>query len=304
MAEANIPISHNDFQRISDKVILFGDNSTGKSFCIATLLKDCPEDRRIIYLMTERNAVSGLQRGLEHYNVTVEPGQLIYAFPKRKDKAFVNLQRATKAFQKETKVSGLKGKPDTTQGKEHYSYFSAIFDKLEAFTGIDYVTGETVNVGNVGDLDLSDILITDGLSPIFTEVWKLTQGDKIAISQTDYMPAQLVMNDIFQNLGSIECPVILMAHEKQIHDEKGNVINTIVNTGTGVAMYSTYMGCFTEIIHCYRFGTKYLWECERDKVACNSRSMPKETNLIPDFRLYNLFGNRGTYVEKKDKLKV
>ena len=94
----NKEVLQNDFTRVSDKVILFGANSVGKSFSIASLLKNCPDDRRIVYLMTERNAVSGLQRGLEHYDIQPEEGQLVYVFPKRKDKAFVNMQRATKAY--------------------------------------------------------------------------------------------------------------------------------------------------------------------------------------------------------------
>jgi hypothetical protein len=308
MSEPNKSIQRHDFDRTSDKVILFGKNSVGKSFAVASLLvpkTDASEhemevfnNRRVIYIMTERNAVAGLKRGIEYYGATVEPGQLIYVFPKRKEKAFSNMRRAVSSYQNETKVKALQGKADTTQNKEKYSYFDAIFDKLESFSGIDYATGEEIKIGNVGDLDISDILVIDGLSPIYTEVWKVTQGDKIAISQNDFMPAQYLMNDIMQNLGSIEANVILMAHERDLTEKDGTLIETIVNTGVGLSTYSTLMGCFTEIIHCYRFGLLYRWECEKAKVACNSRSMPKESNLVPDFRLYNLFGNKGQYKEK------
>ena len=309
MSEANIPIVHNDFERTSDKVLLFGANSVGKSFSIATLLeapadasdfvKQVYDNRRIIYIMTERNAVQGLKRGIEYYNVDVQEGQLIYVFPKRKEKTFANLKRAVSSFQKETKVAALSGKKDSTVGKDQYTYFEEILASMIDFKGIDYATQKEVKLGNIGDLDISDILVIDGLSPIYTEIWKVTQGDKIAISMSDYMPAQFLMNDIFQNLGSIEASVILMAHSKDLTDKDGNLIETVVNTGVGQSTYTTLMGCFTEIIHCYRFGTKYLWECEKAKVACNSRSMPKESGLIPYFSLYNLFGNKGTYVEKK-----
>jgi hypothetical protein len=309
MGEYNIPVINNDFNRESDKVLLFGKNSVGKSFCIASLLKPAKDtdsdytkeliaNRRVIYVMCERNAVSGLKRGLEYYGVTVEEGQLLYVFPKRKEKTFTNMRRAVGAYQKETKTIALTGKKDVTVGKETYSYFDAIFACMENFKGIDYATGKEVILGNIGDLDISDILVVDGLSPIYTEVWKVTQGDKIAISQNDFMPAQYLMNDIMQNLGSIEANVILMAHSRDLTDTAGNLMETVVNTGVGQSTYSTLMGCFSEIVHCYRFGTKYLWECEKPKVACNSRKLPKETGLVPDFSLYNLFGNIGTYVEK------
>lgn len=309
MSKANTGILNNDFERMSDKVILFGSNSVGKSFSIATLLeapegssdqvKEVYANRRIIYVMTERNAVQGLKRGIEHYGINVEAGQLIYTFPKRKEKTFTNLRRAVGSYQKETKVAALKGKADSTVGKDTYSYFDSIIGSMENFSGIDYITGEEVKLGNIGDLDISDILVIDGLSPIYTEVWNALQGDKIATAMSDYTPPQRVMNNLFQQLGSIEANVVLMAHERDLSDKDGNLVETIVNTGVGVSTYSTLMGCFTEIIHVYRFGTNYRWECEKLKVACNSRSMPKETNLVPDFGLYNLFGNIGTYTEKK-----
>ena len=297
MSEANKTIE-NHLPVTSDKVIIFGTGGVGKSFSIASTLINAPEDRRLIYIMTERNSVSGLERGLDYYDITVEPGQLIYAFPKRKEKAFSNLKRAVDAYAKQSKTVALQGNKDSTMGKENYTFLQSILNTFDSFEGVDYVTREPVKIGSVGELDSSDILVIDGLSPISHEVWNTIVGDKIAISMNDYMPVQHVMYAIFQNIASLECNVIMLAHEKEITDDKGNVLQRVVDFGCGNAISSKLLGCMTDVIHAYTMGSKYLWEGSRDKVTCVARVIPKESALAPDFSLYNFFGNVGTYKEK------
>jgi hypothetical protein len=169
---------------------------------------------------------------------------------------------------------------------------------LKDFSGTDYVTKETVRIGNVGELSESDILVIDGLSPISHEIWQATVGDKIQISMSDYMAPQYTMYKVFADLGSLECSVILLAHEKDLTDDKGTVLQTVIDTGVGNSNYAKLTGCFTDIIHAYKFGALYKWEGEKMKVACISRVLPKESNLEPNFSLYNFFGNKGNYVEK------
>jgi hypothetical protein len=297
MSEANIPLVR-QLPTTADKIILFGSGGTGKSFSVATALIDAPKSRRLIYIMTERNAIQGLERGLKYYNIDVQSGQLIYVFPKKKEKAFTNLKRAVDTYAKQSKVAALQGNKDSTQNKETYTFLQSILGAFETFKGLDFVTNEEVNIGNVGNLDQDDILVIDGLSPITHEVWNTIVGDKIAISMNDYMPVQHVMYSIFSNLASLDCNVILLAHEKEILDDKGTIIRRAVDFGCGNAISHRLMGCVTDIIHVYMFGKRYLWEGSRDKVDCVSRIIPKETNLEPDFSLYNFFGNIGKYIEK------
>ncbi len=298
MSEANKQIVDNLLPVTSDKVIIFGNGGVGKSFSLASTLKNAPEDRRLVYIMTERNSVSGLERGLEYYDVKVEPGQLIYAFPKRKERAFSNLKRAVDAYSKQSKSVALKGNSDSTMGKENYTFLQGILNTFDSFEGFDYVTRESVKIGSVDNLDSSDILVIDGLSPISHEVWNTIVGDKIAISMNDYMPVQHVMYAIFQNIASLECNVVLLAHEKEITDDKGNVLQRVVDFGCGNAISSKLLGCMTDVIHAYTMGSKYLWEGSKDKVTCVARVIPKESGLVPDFSLYNFFGNAGKYIEK------
>lgn len=275
-----------------DKIIIYGENAVGKSACAATALIDAPEDRRLIYLMTERNAAGGLEWGLKKHNISVKPGQIIYVYPKAKTKAFANLDRALKAFAVESKKDALKGKADTTQGKENYTYLTNIIGNLMNFTGIDFVTGEEIKIGNISVLTPHDVLFVDGLSPIGKEVWNTTVGDKIAIGQNDYLPAQGLMYAILSELSTIECNVVLYAHERNKTDDNGSLIRTEVNTWVGNSNYSTLMGLFTDIIHAKKEGLNYRWEVNTPKVHANSRRIDNsERNIEPNFAKYGFFTN-------------
>jgi hypothetical protein len=291
MAEANIPVVTNKVTRAkTDKVIVFGCGGSGKTVSTVTALIDAPANRRLIYLMTERNSLAGIKKGLDLYKITPNAGQLLYVFPKQKAKAFSNLGRAITAFTKQTKTDALKGTGATsTQGKEHYTYLTSIIQSLENFKGIDWVTNEEVTIGNVGQLTENDILVIDGLSPIANEVWKSTVGDKIAIGQNDYMPAQQLMLNIMYELSVLDCSVILLAHEKPLTDANGLFLKTVVNTGVGNSNYEQIMGCFTDCIHSVQIGVQYKWEGNKNGVACVARSIPKEANLEPNFSKYNFF---------------
>ena len=277
-----------------DKVLIYGENSVGKSASAATALIDAPEDRRLIFLMTERNAAGGLEWGLKHYEIVPEEGQVIYVFPKEKKKAFANLNRAVKDFSTQSKADALKGDAKTTGGKENYTYLSNIINKLEDFTGIDYATGKEVKLGNVGNLDKDDILFIDGLSPISKEVWNATIGDKIAISMTDYMPAQNILYGILAELSKLDCHVVLYAHSRDKTDDDGKLLRTEVDTGVGVANYSRLMGLFTDVIYAKREGLKYGWAVNTPKVHASSRRIDnKEKDIQPDFSMYGFFSNEG-----------
>ncbi len=134
-----------------------------------------------------------------------------------------------------------------------------------------------------------DKLIIDGLSPIGNEVWKSTVGDKIALGQNDYMPAQQLMLNIMYELSVLDCSVILLAHEKPLTDIQGTIIKIVVNTCVGNANYEQIMGCWTDVIHCYTVGVQYRWEGNKNGVACVARTIPKESNLEPSFAKYGFF---------------
>jgi len=301
MSEANIPILMQLANKQADRVILYGSGGVGKSHAIATLLKNIDPNRRIIILMTDPNAIPGLVSGIQALGITPEQGQVIYSLPPKDKKAFGNFKRAVKGYQVQSKtISDSKNKnADTGSNKEHYTYLENIISQLDFYKGFDLVTNEEVSIGCLLDLDADDHLIIDGLSPITQEVWGAVRGDKVDINQLDFMPAQKVVGDLFTCLRKLQCHVLVLAHDTILTDREGTVVETRVDLGVGTKKYSSFMGAMTEVIYATKFGKNYIWITSKDKISTVVRKMPSSASLVPDFSLYNLFGNSGTHVEKK-----
>lgn len=252
-----------------DKVLLYGAGASGKTVALATIPLALSENGRCVLLMTERNSVSGLKKGLEIHKIALKPNQLITVFPKKKEKAFVNLSLSVKEFQNNSLRQNKAGNSDSTEGREKFSYFQDIINSLSNFIGEDYLTGEEVKIGNVGDLTSEDVLVVDGYTPIVSEIWSCITGLRLSATMADYMPVQRVVLDVIRNLHALECNVVLLAHEKQTYKEvsDGRGGNTsipdkiIFNAGCGEANYEQIMGNFTDVIRAVNKGNgRYMWE--------------------------------------------
>lgn len=275
----------------SDKILLYGDAGIGKSASLATIFKNPLEGRRLIYLMSEKNAKIGFDWGLKHHNISLKPGQVFFSVVE--DKAgFSNLARSLRNFSKEKQ--SLKHDPtDRTTNADKYSYLISAINSLEGFVGIDYVTGESVKFGDVGQLLYTDILAIDGLSPIASECWKHIYGDVLLYSGFDYGPVQQLMYNLFHNLQKIRCNVVLLAHEKDYVQGEGlntSLVHVGPDTKVGEANFKSLMGCMTEVIHAVKVGTKFSWEGSKPKVYTVTRKLPAQINLEPDFSKYGFFG--------------
>lgn len=273
---------------MTDKVLLFGDGSSGKTVCSVSALKDNP-DARLIYLITENNSLPSIRKGLEIHKITPKEGQVVYVYPKPPKGGFSNFTRALEDFQKESKVNNIKGSPTTTQNKEKYGHLINIFKNLETFTGTCIVSGKEIKLGSVDNFKETDILVVDGLSAIVQEVWATSQGDKLAVSISDYGSVQLIMGRAMYLITNIPCNLILLAHEKPYYEDETLVLLAGVNFGAGSATYQSLIGCFSEVIHTYKLGISYKMETNKPKVTGAYRKLPAATNLDQDLSKYDLF---------------
>jgi hypothetical protein len=280
------------------RVILFGSGASGKTVSTVTALKH-EKIKRLIYLQTERNSFPAIGEGLKIHKLEAEEGDIITCFPVPKEKAFGNLKRALGDFQAETKSSALSGGFKTTQNKDKYGFLMNILSNLEQFSGTDFVSGEEVKLGNVGQLNgEEDVLIIDGLSVLTEEMWKSMVGDKIMISMDDYKPLQKYLADFLEELSKCtNAHVIMLAHEIDKNEtvagpdgkQYQKFIRTEVDTNAGVKNYERLMGKFTDVIHATKIGTKFVWETSKPQVHSIARNLPYAVNLEPDFSKYDFF---------------
>ncbi len=270
-------------------ILLYGSGCVGKSFSLATLfkLRDIRPNQRVILLCTENNSLPGIEQGIRHYNIKLEPDQFIIVEVKPKQKrAFKAKAAAFRKFASGTKEQVYSSPKDTNANKDKYTYLIDVIDKLESLTGYDYVTNEEVKLGNIAELEEEDVLIVDGLTPIIHGIWNLVQGDKLVNDQNEYQIVQKQVKDITQELvSSITCSLVMLAHEEQ--DKKGI---TRPHLNCGQALHGNYIGAYTDTIYAYKtMANKFCWAGKKLNVETGNRNFPASDSLEPDFSKYFFF---------------
>lgn len=274
------------------KIVLYGLGAVGKSASLATLFKlqEIRPHQRVVYLCTERNAISGIEWGLKHHKIELKENQLIVAtIRNKKKKAFSDQKRALESFAKQSN----KESKESEQGNAHkdkYTDFANTINGFMSFKGVDYVSKEEVDLGNVGDLEYEDILVVDGLTPIMLSLWGAIKGDRIGGQQGDYLLVQNELLKFTKNLIDIDCSVILLAHaDKKMDDvEKKELIRLSLDAGT--ALSSKYAGWWGDVIYMYKDTLgKHWWTGKKAGVEVAVRNFPEKDKLVPDFSLYEFF---------------
>jgi len=274
------------------KVLLYGLACVGKSTAIATLfkLRDKRPGQRVVFICTERNAMSGIEWGIKHYGIKLNAGDFIYSVirPKSK-KAFGKELNALNTFVKQSASDAQKADA-TNMNKDKYTFFNDVIGGLASFTGIDYVTGEEVKLGNVGDLEERDILIIDGLSPITHGIWSVVKGDRVISQISDYGTVQHWLKTFTTNLIELDCSVIMLAHADRIQDDIEKIEKIRISLEAGIALAGKYAGGWADVIYAYvTTAGKRVWAGKKMGVETAARNFPEADNLEPDFSLYNFF---------------
>lgn len=277
-----------------NKVCLYGLPCSGKSFALASLFKI--PNMKVLLMATERNSLGGLELGLAHYGITLQPGQLSVAIIKKKGKFLVNELGALKAF---VEKSHQEAQVDKTSGnKSKYKYFSEIILSLMEFEAVDHVTKETTKYGNIGEMPENLVFVVDGLTPIMRGIWENTKGDRVISQLQDYSTVQYWLNKILEALSDCPPGVILLAHAERHTDDFENKEKIRVAINAGTALNSSFLGNFQNGIYAYRHvDGKFYWAGSKIGVDTAPRDIPAKDNLTPDFSLYPIF-NEGE-VKKK-----
>ena len=280
----------------TSKILLHGLSASGKSYSTATLfkLRDIRPNQRVVYLCTEANAITGIERGLKAYNIKLEPNQLMYSVVRgKKKKVFGNEISALSKYVAQSAQEAQKN-DSSNMDKDKYSYFLDVLKGLESFKGVDYVTKEDVLIDNVGYLEKEDILVIDGLSPIVHGIWQIVKGSRVVSQLSDYGIVQYWLQTFTKNLIDLDCSIILLAHTDRHYDEVERVEKLRVSLGAGTALASKYAGSFSDVIYAYsdNQGTR-MWAGRKLGVETAARNFPEKDKLVPNFSLYNFFRDDG-----------
>lgn len=270
-------------------ILLYGSGCTGKSASLATLfkLRAIRPKQRVIYLTTEKNALPGIGWGLARHNITLAPKQFYYAQVKAKQKkAFGAEIVALKKFAASTIDATYAPEGKTNANKDKYTFFIDVCSGLHKFSGIDYVTGEVEDLGNIGELEEQDILIVDGLTPIVHGIWNLIQGDRKMNNINDYQIVQKQVKDFTQELvNSLDCGLVLLAHEEF---DEAKILRPAINCGQ--KLHGSFISVFTDTIYSYKtMANKFCWAGKKMGVETAARNFPPVDTLEQDFSLYNFF---------------
>lgn len=277
-----------------EKILAHGAGSAGKSYSISTIFKLKPfnPNLRMVYLATERNALSGLENGLKANGIKLEAGELIVCIAKdsKAKTAFKTQASAVREFMSKTDSEAQQTDSKSTGGKEKYQLYLDMMNTLDNFIGYDYVTKETVRIGSIGDLDCNDILVIDGLTPITLALWNAIKGDRVVSTLRDYHAVQTQLRQLTFNLMNSDCSVIMLAHTDRITDDIDKVEKLRIALGAGNALAGSYAGFWADVIYAYQKASgERVWAGRKLGVETVARNFPEADGLEPDFSKYNFF---------------
>lgn len=274
---------------MSKKVILYGLACVGKSTSIMDIL-NIPSVGKVIYLVTDRNALSGIEFGLTYHKVKLEKDKLFISIIERKGKGntFSNEIEALTKFSSQSS-SEAQSNDKTNMSKDKYTYYIDVLNGLNNFKGYDYVTKEVANLGDVGSLQENDVLVIDGLTPITVAIWELVKGSRVVPTISDYGTVQSRLQVLTYNLCKLRCNVVLLAHADRIKDDIENIEKLRIALNAGSALAASYGSSFDDVIYAYQNNKGYFWAGKKAGVETAARSFPSQDELEPKFSKYSFF---------------
>lgn len=286
-------------------ILLYGEGGTGKSTAIATVFKllDKNPNLKVRVLMTEANAMDGMEDGLERLGVELKEGQLIFMVCKPKASTSVTSAQIAKEYEmnylKVSERDALKIKIETGDRAKRTA-FLAILKGMATFKGIDYVTKEEVDCGDYLKWDDDTILVIDSLTACVDYLVTEVKANRIATVMSDYNHVQtnLMSKIIVPLTEQAKCSIIMLGHPtigddntvKQPTNKEDRITKLYPKT-FGQAINNTIVSKFSETIYCYvDFQDNFYWAGKKQGIATSPRKLPRKDKLKPDFSVYGLFG--------------
>lgn len=284
-------------------ILLYGDGGSGKSTAVATLFKMNNPDLKVRYLMTEANAMDGMEEGLVRHGIKLKPGQLHYMVCRPNPATSVTSAQIAKEYEQNylqlSESDALKVKI-ASGDRAKRTAFVTILKGMATFKGIDYVTKEVTDLGDYLKWDDNTVFVIDSLTSCVDYLVNEVKATRIATVQSDYNHVQTnLMNKIIIPLTEqSQCSIIMLGHPvigedqtvKQPKEEENKITKLYPRT-FGQALNNTIVSKFSETIYSYvDRQDNFYWAGKKEGVATSPRKIPRQDKLVPDFSLYPIFG--------------
>jgi hypothetical protein len=289
---------------IKTNILLYGEGGSGKSSSVATVFKllDKNPNLKVRYLMTEANAMAGMEDGIKRLGITLKKGQLHYMVcrptynPKYTSAAVVKDFKEN--FLNLSEADALKVKIGAGDRSKHNEFIS-ILEGLAVFKGTDYVTKEVDNLGDYLQWDEDTILVVDSLTACVDYLVSTVKGSRSATTQKDYGDVQnnLMAKIIVPLTEQCKCSIIMLGHPvigedqtvKQPAEESLKITKLYPKT-FGQALNNTIVSKFSEVLFAYVDNNdRFYWAGKKAGVATSPRKVPRQDKLDPDFSKYPIF---------------
>lgn len=279
------------------RVLLFGGAGAGKTSAIMSLLKLAKipgrEAQKVVIVALDPNALMGIEDGLALHKIDLKEGQLFIVRPPRKKgiSSFTVAARATKAYMKDTKDGTYQTAKQDTNNKKDYPFFADVQDLMVSLVGVDYVSGETVDLGNVGDLEEIDHLVLDSFTPLIEGLWQAVTGDKWIRGMEQYLIVQgQIKGLVFRLTQSIYCSLVVICHEET--EKETGMLRPALSAGQ--SLHGSWTSAFSQVLYSYRTRQgQHVWAAKKNNVETVPRGFSDQEKLSdklpPDFSIYNIF---------------
>lgn len=247
------------------KILLVGATGSGKTHSIRTLV-DSGLEVFVVFTEPGMEVLSDIPSDKLHWH---------YIPPSGPDWASM-IDSAKKI--NSLSFKSLAEMPDIN--KRQYTEFLSLLTVLSDFE--DQRTGK--RFGPVDSFSISErALVIDSLSGLNVMAMNLVAGSKPVKSMADWGVSMDNLERLITKLTTdVPCTVVLTAHLERETDETTGGITLMAST-LGRKLAPRLPRFFSDVVHCYREGTKFYWSTASVNVDLKARNLDLADKLLPSF---------------------
>lgn len=251
---------------------LYGESGAGKNTSAYTILHHPKTE--LVMLSTEDNAKLALRKFVKNHNPPEDWKERTHFCTIQMAPAFSKMAKTMKTLSTMSQSEAMKHSDPSK--KEGASYLNQV---LESYADLTTDAGE--NLGKLQDWPKHRVLVIDNLTNLIEYIFLSRLGFVPIVGMDDYGYVQKLLLIILDQLRSVNCLVVMLAHESESKD--GKTLPLL----PGQAINAAYPGKNTDIIRAYKDKQKFYWNTEGSgRILANSKTLDKlsvraEPSFVP-----------------------